>query len=182
MANRLATWWMVTVALIPAAWMVDAASQPVPELYDECSFDSIQDLMGNFIADQKEVVGSCSDAHAAPAGTLTAGHKNLPPEVIAKLDAKGGFGWGIFNATILNRSHGYTVTAVTIAFTPSGKGVTPEMASKVIQHHIGVTINPHGKATVSIPLETGIEQEYLWKISGAEGYSTPPAKQKAGTR
>lgn len=175
---------MMAVAVMPLAWVSpDAISQPLPELYDECSFDSIQDMMGNFIADQKEVVGSCSEAHAVPGSIRAADpQQGLPPEVIAKLESHGGFGWGIFNATVLNKNRSYTVTRVTITFTPSGKGVTPRMALKTIEHHVDITIRPFAKGTVSIPVETDTEQEYLWKISGAQGYGNLPVKPKAGAK
>lgn len=163
-------------------WAPDATSQPVPELYDECSFDSIQDLMGSFITDQKEVVGSCSEVYAVPGGVRVTDSQGLPPEVVAKLDSHGGFGWGIFNATVLNRNRSYTVTKVTITFTPSGKGVTPQMALKTIDHHVDITIRPFAKGTVSIPVETNTEQEYLWKITGAQGYTNLPVKPKAATK
>ncbi|HVW64207.1 MAG TPA: hypothetical protein VHB01_04270 [Nitrosospira sp.] len=93
----------------------------------------------------------------------------LPPSALAKLDARGGFGYGIFSGTLHNADPEYTVTQVTLLITPTGKPI-PTGSETGREYDLPLALKPDSTSSLSMLLPSDHTQEYSWKITKACGY------------
>ncbi|HET7062401.1 MAG TPA: hypothetical protein VFI43_09505 [Nitrosospira sp.] len=97
----------------------------------------------------------------------------LPPAAFEKLVIHAGFGWGIFSGTLYNGNSDYTVTGVTVRFTPLGKGNgDAENSSGGNEYDLELNLEPLSKTALSMPIPSDNTLEYSWKITKARGYKT----------
>jgi hypothetical protein len=94
----------------------------------------------------------------------------LPSGALAKLDAHGGFGYGIFSGTLHNANPEYTVTEVTVLITPSGKRIPPGQSDAAREYNLPLALKPNSTGSLSMLLLSDHAQEYSWKITRACGY------------
>lgn len=94
----------------------------------------------------------------------------LPSGALAKLDAHGGFGYGIFSGTLHNANPEYTVTEVTVLITPSGKRLPNGQSDAAREYNLPLALKPNSTGSLSMLLPSDHTQEYSWKIMKACGY------------
>lgn len=94
----------------------------------------------------------------------------LPPGALGRLDAHGGFGYGIFSGTLHNGNSEYTVTQVTVLITPSGKLIPTGQSETGREYNLPLALKPNSTASLSMLLPSDHAQEYSWKITRACGY------------
>ena len=94
----------------------------------------------------------------------------LPPGALGRLDARGGFGYGIFSGTLRNDNPEYTVTQVTVVITPAGKPSGAGQLETAREYNLVLVLNPNSTGSLSMLLPSDHIQEYSWKITKACGY------------
>jgi hypothetical protein len=94
----------------------------------------------------------------------------LPPGALGRLDARGGFGYGIFSGTLRNDNAEYTVTQVTVLITPAGKPSGAAQFETAREYNFALVLNPNSTGSLSMLLASNHTQEYSWKITKACGY------------
>jgi hypothetical protein len=92
----------------------------------------------------------------------------LPPRALARLDARGGFGYGILSGTLHNANPDYIVTQVTVFIAPAGKQSMASEASR--EYNLPMALKPNSTGSLSMLLPSDHIQEYSWKITKACGY------------
>lgn len=93
----------------------------------------------------------------------------LPPGALARLDARGGFGYGIFSGTLHNANAEYTVTQVTVLVTRGGK-LIPASSETGREYDLPLAVKPNSTGSLSMLLPSDHTREYSWKITKACGY------------
>jgi hypothetical protein len=94
----------------------------------------------------------------------------LPSGALSRLNAHGGFGYGIFSGTLHNANRDYTVTQVTVLITPSGKLIPTGQSETGREYNLPLALKPNSTASLSMLLPSDHAQEYSWKITSACGY------------
>jgi hypothetical protein len=94
----------------------------------------------------------------------------LPSGALARLDAYGGFGYGIFSGTLHNANPDYTVTQVTVLITPAGKLSAGGQSGNGREYDLPLALKPNSTSSLSMLLPSDHTQEYSWKITRVCGY------------
>ncbi|MEK7768283.1 MAG: hypothetical protein AAB286_01025 [Pseudomonadota bacterium] len=139
---------------------LSVASQPDPANYDQCVLAATNKAAGDLAA--LEAVNSCSEKFQEKGSQ----DEYLAAEALGKLDADGGFGYGIFSGSIYNGNSNYTVTQVTILLTliPAGSPLITR------EYNIDVTVQPLTKGALSVALISDGTREFSWNLTKARGY------------
>jgi hypothetical protein len=94
----------------------------------------------------------------------------LSSGALGKLDARGGFGYGIFSGTLHNANPEYAVTQVTVLITPSGRHAGGGHSKASREYNLPLALKPNSTGSLSMLLPSDHTQEYSWKITSACGY------------
>jgi hypothetical protein len=94
----------------------------------------------------------------------------LPHSALTKLDAHGGFGYGIFSGTLHNADPDYTITQVTVLISPAGKPSAGAQSEPGREYNLPLALKPDSTGALSMLLPSDHTQEYSWKITKACGY------------
>ena len=147
----------VALLISPA---LSVASQSDPVNYDQCVLAATNTAVGDLAA--REAASSCREKFLGKVPE----DENLTAEALGKLDADGGFGYGIFSGSIYNGNSDYTVTQVTILLTPIPAG-SPLITR---EYNIDVTVQPLTKGALSVALISDGTREFSWNLTKARGY------------
>jgi hypothetical protein len=92
--------------------------------------------------------------------------RDLPPDVLNKLDADGGPAYGTFSGSLFNGNADYTITQVTLHLTP----IQPEIPLITNEYLIDMNVAPLTKSALSVALKSDITREFSWRLINARGY------------
>lgn len=143
--------------LIPA---LSVASQSDPLNYDQCVLVATNKAVGDLAA--RKTVNFCSEKFQEKGSQ----DEYLTAEALGRLDADGGFGYGIFSGSIYNGNSDYTVTQVTLLLTPIPAG-SPLITK---EYNIDVAMQPLTKGALSVALISDGTREFSWSLTKARGY------------
>jgi hypothetical protein len=123
------------------------------------------------LPDQDDSAGD-TGKHSCPKKLLESepDSAQLPSGALARLDARGGFGYGIFSGTLHNADPEYTVTQVTLLIMPAGKPTPTGKSETGHEYNVPVALKPNSTGSLSMLLPSDHTQEYSWKITRACGY------------
>jgi hypothetical protein len=94
--------------------------------------------------------------------------RDLPPDVLNRLDADGGPAYGTFSGSLFNGNADYTITQVTLHLTP----IQPEIPLITNEYLIDMNVAPLTKSALSVALKSDITREFSWRLINARGYRT----------
>ena len=92
--------------------------------------------------------------------------RDLPPDVLNRLDADGGPAYGTFSGSLFNGNADYTITQVTLHLTP----IQPEIPLITNEYLIDMNVAPLTKSALSVALKSDITREFSWRLINARGY------------
>ena len=156
---------IVFALLFPFATPLSANSLNAPVNYNQCI------IMAAKAA--KDPVGDEAQRHCREKSQeQKPAAKALPPAALDKLDANGGFGYGIFSGSIYNGNSDYTVTQVVILVTPLGqeKHIPAAASLTAREYSIDVTVPPLGKSALAVAIISEGTRDFSWSIIKAHGY------------
>lgn len=92
--------------------------------------------------------------------------RDLPSDVLNRLDADGGPAYGTFSGSLFNGNADYTITQVTLHLTP----IQPEIPLITNEYLIDMNVAPLTKSALSVALKSDITREFSWRLINARGY------------
>jgi hypothetical protein len=142
--------------------VISTASPPEPVNHNQCVLAATNKVSAMAVL---EAVRSCHKKFPGEGSHV----EDLPLEALGRLDADGGFGYGIFSGSIYNGNSDYTLTQVTLLLTP-----IPAAESSLVtrEYNINVTVQPLTKGALSVALISDGTREFSWSLTKARGYQT----------
>ena len=137
------------------------ANQTIPVNYAQC-VKATKKAVGNPTA--TEIAHACRKEFPKKRPQ----DEDLTPEALGKLDAHGGFGYGIFGGSIYNGNSDYTITQVTLLLTP----IPAESPLITSEYNIDVIVQPLSKGELAVALTSDVTREFSWSLIKIRGYKT----------